>query len=134
MINGNKVFNKRDDSLYLEMILSNFGDDKMESSQNFYSKILCRVSGLLIRAISYCQVNCAPKNIAKSYSFINLSIVLCENSVKADVEGCPIKNVLLLSIQQNNNRMAQNIYAQNWTTQKINVLIKPQVLNPFSAG
>ena len=28
------------------MILYNFGDDKIESSLNFYNKILCRVSGL----------------------------------------------------------------------------------------
>ena len=29
------------------MILYNFGDDKIESFLNFYSKILCRVSGLI---------------------------------------------------------------------------------------
>ena len=30
------------------MILYTFGDDKPESSLNFYSKILCRVSGLIV--------------------------------------------------------------------------------------
>ena len=43
-----KCIYKRDDSLILWMILFNFGDDKMESSLNFYSKILCRVSGLIV--------------------------------------------------------------------------------------